>query len=95
MPRARKARKKAESVIPKETLAKEIARIVDDGGLTQTEAAELLDDAASQVSLVVNGRVAGFSPERLMRMLTGLGRDVDIVIRRARRRSGKVRVTVR
>ena len=71
----------AESVIPKNVLAKEIASILEDQDLTQTEAAYIMRDAPSQISLVVTGKLRGFSTERLLRMLARLGRDIDIVIR--------------
>jgi predicted XRE-type DNA-binding protein len=81
-------------IIPKELLSREIASILRKRDLTQTEAARIMDDAPSQVSLVVTGKLRGFSTERLLRMLARLGRDVDIVIRptEGRRRTGKVRV---
>lgn len=85
-------RASAESVIPKEVLAKEIARILDDQNLTQTEAAYIMRDAPSQISLVVTGKLRGFSTERLLRMLARLGRDIDITIRPAKGRTGKVNV---
>jgi hypothetical protein len=44
---------------------------------------------------VVSGRLDGFSPERLMRMLTLLGKDVDIRISNAKSGQGKVRVSAR
>jgi predicted XRE-type DNA-binding protein len=47
-----------------------------------------------KVSALLNGRLANFSSERLMRLLTALGQDVDIIIRakpRSRER-GRVRV---
>jgi predicted XRE-type DNA-binding protein len=81
-----------ERVIPKGILAKEIASILQDKNLTQTEAAWLMKDAPSQVSLVVTGKLRGFSTERLIRMLARLGRDIDIVVRPARGRSGKINV---
>lgn len=91
--RVRRPRKRAESVIPKNILTKEIARILDDRGLTQTEAAYLIRDAPSQISLMVTGKVKGFSAERLIRTLTRLGRDVDINIRKAKNGgSGKIRL---
>ena len=88
----RRARAVSESVIPKETLAKEIARILDDKGLTQTEAAYIMRDAPSQISLVVTGKLRGFSTERLLRMLARLGRDIEITIRASKGKAGKVTV---
>jgi len=89
-----RSRATAERVIPKEILAKEIASILRDRELTQTEAARIMNDAPSQVSLVVTGKLRGFSTERLLRMLARLGRDVEIVIRatNGRQRAGRISV---
>lgn len=82
-------------MIPKGALAKEIAAILDDRELTQTEAAHIMRDAPSQVSLVVSGKLRGFSTERLLRMLARMGRDIDIVIRQSRGKQGRVSVSRR
>lgn len=97
MARATQRRPRAvpESVIPKNVLAKEIANILEDQQLTQTEAAYIMRDAPSQISLVVTGKLRGFSTERLLRMLARLGRDIDIVIRPAKGRTGRVTVNRR
>jgi predicted XRE-type DNA-binding protein len=94
------ARKKAvpqrEELIKKAVLAKEIARILEERGLTQTEASYIVRDAPSQLSLMVNGHLRGFSTERLLRTLTRLGRDIEIRIRRTKSgRAGAVRLAVR
>jgi predicted XRE-type DNA-binding protein len=88
-------RKLPALVVPKEPFAREIARILRDEALTQTEASFILRDQPSQLSLVVNGHLDGFSHDRLVKYLTRLGRDVDIRIRPSRGRMGKVRVNVR
>jgi len=90
-----RSRAPTERVIPKDILAKEIASILQKRQLTQTEAAWLMKDAPSQVSLVVTGKLRGFSTERLLRMLARLGRDIDIVVRNARGRTGKISVVRR
>ena len=97
MPRSRTRRPRAvsESVVPKAVFSKEIAKILEDEELTQTEAAYIMRDAPSQISLVVTGKLRGFAVDRLVRMLNRLGRDVDITIRPARGRTGKVTVTRR
>ena len=95
MPRSRRPRNRPEAVIPKSAFAKEIAAILDAEQLTQTEAAYIMRDAPSQISLVVTGKLRGFATDRLVRMLTRLGRDVEITIRPARGRKGKVTVTSR
>jgi predicted XRE-type DNA-binding protein len=82
-----------DQIIPKETLAKEISAILKERKLTQIEAAYLAGDAPSQMSLVVSGKLRGFSIERLLRILARLGRDIDINISRApETRMGKIKV---
>ena len=88
-------RASTESIIPKAVLAKEIATILESQELTQTEAAYIMRDAPSQISLVVTGKLRGFSTERLLRMLARLGRDIDIVIRPSKGKAGKVSVVSR
>jgi predicted XRE-type DNA-binding protein len=88
--RAKRPRKVSESVIPKERLAAEVARVLRERNLTQTEASFIVRDAPSQLSLMVTGKLRGISADRYVRTLTRLGRDVDIVIRKAAGRSGKV-----
>jgi len=83
-----------EELIKKAPLAKEIARIIEERGLTQTEASYIVKDAPSQLSLITTGKLAGFSAERLLRTLTRLGRDVEITIRTSRQRVGKVRISL-
>ena len=64
-------------------------------GLSQGKAAELLGINQPKVSTLSKYRLEGFSVERLMRFLTSLNKDVEIIIRnrpRARRR-GRVFVT--
>jgi predicted XRE-type DNA-binding protein len=94
-PRRVRERKPFDSVIPKQVLAKEVDRILQQRQLTQTEAAYIMRDAPSQVSLVVTGKVRGFSAERLLRMLARLGRDIDVVIRPSKGGKGKIRVVIR
>jgi len=60
--------------------------------MTQTEAAYAIRGSPSEISLIVNGRTRGFSAEKLVRVLICLGRDVDIVLRKSKQSTGKVRV---
>jgi predicted XRE-type DNA-binding protein len=92
----RRPRKVSESIISKDVLAKEIARIIDEREMTQTEAGWLVKDAPSQISLMVTGKTRGFAAERLIRTLTRLGRDVDIVVRKKKNSSaGRVSISVK
>ncbi len=56
--------------------------IVRDRGITQTEAARLMGLSQPDVSRLLRGDFREYSLERLFRLLTALGRDMDIVIRR-------------
>lgn len=63
--------------------------------LTQVQAAKRLGLKQPDVSKLINGHHAGFSAERLIRVLTALDEDVEIVVSKkpARaRRGGRVRV---
>jgi predicted XRE-type DNA-binding protein len=62
--------------------------------LTQVAAAALLGIDQPKVSALFNGRLANFSSERLMRLSTALGQDVDITIRtKPRNRAhGRIRI---
>ena len=80
--------------LAKAKLASRIRLILKDRQLTQVAAAELMGIDQPKVSALLNGRLANFSSDRLMRLLTALGQDIDIVIRakpRSRER-GRVRV---
>jgi predicted XRE-type DNA-binding protein len=83
-----------KALIPKEELAAEIATIIKYHHLTQTEAARIVGDAASQMSLLLSGHIEGFSTERLLRMLLRLGRDIELVFKPAPNpRKAKFRIT--
>lgn len=73
-------------------MAKMIADELERKQMTQTEAAYVMRDAPSQISLVVTGKLRGFSTDRLVRMLNGLGRNVDIVVRNSNSKRGKTQL---
>ena len=85
-------RGRTQSVIPKEMLVREVARILDERGMTQTEASYAIRGTQSEISLIVNARTRGFSSARLLWTLTCLGRDVDIVLRKSKQAVGRVRI---
>ena len=60
--------------------------------LTQVEAAALLGVAQSDVSRLVNGRIAGYSLDRMLEFVAALGHDVEIRMRRTRGRPGRITV---
>jgi len=71
----------ADEEAAKVDLAFEISQIIEERGLAQTEAAEIMGVDQPKVSALVRYRLDGFSMERLYRFLNALGRDVEIVIK--------------
>ena len=83
-----------EERLAKAQLAYAIQKVIDERGLTQREAATLMGIDQPKVSHILRGRLADFSTERLMHFLTGLGRDVEIVVKPSprSRKKGRLRV---
>jgi predicted XRE-type DNA-binding protein len=83
-----------EEELARAKLASRIRQIVEHRGLTQVAAAKLMEIDQPKVSALLNGRLANFSSDRLLRLLTALGQDVDIILRNAprHRERGRVRV---
>ena len=71
----------ADAHLLKAELVTRIDRIIRQRGLKQVEAAKLLGLSQPDVSRLLRGNFREYSMERLLRLLTTLGRDVDIVIR--------------
>jgi predicted XRE-type DNA-binding protein len=84
----------AEEELTKAQLASLIRQVIKRRRLTQVAAASLMGIDQPKVSALLNGRLANFSSERLMRLLTALGQDVDITVRtKPRNRAhGRIRV---
>lgn len=72
-----------ETHLLKAGLVTRIRDIMSEAKLTQTEAAEQMGLSQPDVSRLLRGQFRDVSVERLMRMLTKLGYDVDIVVRSA------------
>ncbi len=74
----------AEAHLLKAGLVARIDNIIRQRGLKQAEAAKLLGLSQPDVSRLLRGSFQDFSMERLLRLLTALGRDVQIVVREPR-----------
>ncbi len=66
----------------KAELVRNIGDIIRRRKLTQRQAANVLEIDQPKVSALLRGRTTGFSTDRLLRLLTALDRDIDIVIKR-------------
>ena len=84
----------AEEELTKAQLASHIRQAIKRRRLTQAAAAALMGVDQPKVSALLNGRLANFSSERLMRLLTAIGQDVEITVRaKPRNRAhGRIRV---
>jgi predicted XRE-type DNA-binding protein len=71
----------ADEELTKAQLASHIRQVIKRQRLTQIAAAALMNIDQPKVSALLNGRLANFSSERLMRLLTSLGQDVEITVR--------------
>ena len=83
-----------EEELTKAQLASHIRQAIKRRRLTQATAAALMGVDQPKVSALLNGRLANFSSERLMRLLTALGQDVEIIVRTKPRNRARGRIRV-
>jgi predicted XRE-type DNA-binding protein len=83
----------ADESLAKSELSARILRIIQSRRLTQAAAGRLLGISQPKVSALLNGRLDGFSTDRLFRFLNRLGCDVQIRVSKSRgHATGHVRV---
>ena len=75
-------------------LAYVLNQVLEGRKLSQADAAEVLGVTQPKVSALRNYKLAGFSVERLMNLLTALDQDVEIVVRRKPRSRRAARIKV-
>jgi predicted XRE-type DNA-binding protein len=83
-----------EEELTKAQLASHIRQVIKRRRLTQVAAAALMGIDQPKVSALLNGRLVNFSSDRLMRLLTTLGQDVEIVVRAKPRNRERGRIQV-
>src|SRR5437667_11229360 len=72
---------RADDLLAKAELAAKIIAEIQRRRLTQSHAAALLGIDQPKVSALKQGKLSGFSIERLMRLLLLLGRDIEIAVK--------------
>ncbi|PYT25371.1 MAG: transcriptional regulator [Acidobacteria bacterium] len=78
----------ADDLLAKVELASKIIAEIQQRRLTQSHPAAILGIDQPKVSALKQGKLSGFSIERLMRLLLVLGRDIEITVKgRAKSRS--------
>jgi len=75
-------------------LAHAVNRVIEGRKLSKVDAAKALGITQPRISALHNYRLAGFSLERLMNMLTALDQDIEIVIRPTPRSRSAAGITV-
>lgn len=70
----------SDELLIKAELVRQISNLIDAKRLTQTEAAKILGIDQPKVSALLNGKLSGFSLDRLFKFLNALGNDVEIRI---------------
>src|SRR2546423_8059702 len=84
-----------EEELAKAQLASCIRQVIKRQRLTQVAAASRMGIDQPKVSAILTGRLANFSGDRLMRLLTALGQDVEIRVKATPpgRTHGRIRLT--
>ena len=75
-------------------LAYALNQVLEERKMSQAEAAKVLGVTQPKVSALRHYKLAGFSVERLMNLLTALDQDVEIVIKRKPRSRRAARISV-
>ena len=77
----------ADTHLLKAGLVSRLQDVISERKLTQAEAAARMGVSQPDVSRLLKGQFRDMSVERLMRMLTRLGCDIEIVVRQRGRRA--------
>ena len=84
----------ADDLLAKAELAAKIIAEIQRRRLTQSQAAAILGIDQPKVSALKQGKLSGFSIERLMRLLLVLGRDIEITVKRRAKSKSVARLRV-
>jgi len=84
--------KEPEEALVKATLVTQIQLVVKERNLTQVQAGKLVGMDQPTISAMLRGQISRFSVERLLRVLTDLGQDVELRITPALGGKGRLHV---
>jgi predicted XRE-type DNA-binding protein len=84
----------ADDLLAKAELAAKIIAEIQRRRITQAQAAAVLGIDRPKISALKQGKLSGFSIERLMRLLLLLGRDVEIAVKEKPRSRPTARLRV-
>jgi len=84
----------ADDLLAKAELTSKIIAEIQRRRITQAQAAEILRIDQPKISALKQGKLSGFSVERLMRFLLLLGRDIEIAVKEKPRTRPTARLRV-
>ena len=84
----------SEELLIKAELVRQSSELITMRKLLQTEAADLLAIDQPKVCVLLQGKLSGFSTERLFRFLNALGSDVEIRVTTKFRSDSQARTRV-
>ena len=84
----------SEQMLLKAQLAEKISQIIQRRHLTQTEAASILGIPQSKLSLILRGQFRGVSELKMLECLNRLGRDIQIIVKKAPRTKPQGKISV-
>ena len=84
----------SDDLIVKAELAAKVIDEIARRGLTQSQAAAILHIDQPKISALKQGKLSGFSIERLMRLLLLLGRDIEITVKAKSKSRSNARLRV-
>lgn len=85
----------AEDDLAKADVVMLIYDAIKERGLSQRQAAKILGLDQANISRLMNGRLSGFSLDRLFRFLNALDMDVEVTVRKKPDRQGRGVLLVR
>jgi predicted XRE-type DNA-binding protein len=85
---------RADDLLAKAELAAKIIAEIQRRRMTQIQAAATLGVDQPKISSLKQGKLSGFSLERLMRFLLLLGRDIEITVKRKPKSRSTARLRV-
>ena len=84
----------AEELYTRAALGVQVMKILNDRGLSQKDAAEILDIKQPEISAIMRAKFRKFSQERLIGFLNKLNRKVTIQVSRHRKGEPYQQVTI-
>lgn len=84
----------ADDLLAKAELTAKIIAEIQRRRMTQAQAASVLGVDQPKISALKQGKLSGFSLERLMRFLLLLGRDIEITVKKKQRTRSVARLRV-